>query len=82
MPLTPSGDDFERFHGAVTRETPGVASGSVVEIEREGDGWHLYVTSGVGGQRGAAAWDVWCDDWSYAEYWFGEWQVVWQVAGT
>lgn len=88
---TPRGDDFERFRGVVTRETPGVGAGSVVEIERERDGWHLYVTPGAGvrtltgcapNQRGAAARDVWCDGWSDAEHWFREWQVVWQVCET
>lgn len=78
MRQSPTNEDFEGFRGVVVHETPGVQAGSIVEIEREGDGWHLYVRAAGTVERAARAWDVWCDEWSDAEYWFREWAVAWQ----
>jgi hypothetical protein len=73
----PSSEEFQEFRGTVRRATPGVAVGSLVVIEREGGGWHLFVTPPVSGEQGQQRWDVWCDEWSDAEEWFEDWAVTW-----
>lgn len=71
----PAAGRTEGFRGTVIRGTDGVPVGSVVRIDREGDGWHLFLT-GTGG----LAWDVWCDTWLDAEEWFTAWAVTWEHA--
>ena len=79
MNVQPTADDYEGFRGQVVRPTPGVPMGSFVEIEREQDGWHLFITGGTEEQR-SVHWDIWCDDWTDAEQWFREWAIDWRRA--
>jgi len=75
----PSERDVEGLRGTVNRGTSGIAVGSVVELERQGGGWHLFVTA-LDEAHQATAWDIWCDTWSDAEQWFVDWSITWHGA--
>ncbi len=78
MEIRPKAENFEGFRGRVRRATPGVGVGSGVVIEREEEGWHLFVISTPIDGHPGRHWDVWCDNWEDAEKWFADWAVDWR----